>query len=659
MIKDVLAAKLYILSANRDGFLHNTFLNINQPQRDYKNYGLALKFTPNDRLKAIFTFDKYEDRSQGAAFLTNYNTSAGVLAPYRTPSDINAPGTALGGPTGAANGPEIDTFLPGLIPFLIPGATGLPNVPARTNLAIPSTITDNFPAPGDVQTWAYTLNMNYRVSPNVNLVSVTGYRKQRELASEDFDGSSTNFINISTEAHYHQFSQELRMEGNWDTGLGKVNLVLGGYYFNSYFTRKWITSGDFWTFVSDISGYDLRDNLWAPAFNPLATAAATGFADPISACLAPRTTAALKAIFGRVQCDPGGPQGGVAGAGGYGAGLVNKLYESQNTDSLAGFAHGDWEFYPKFTLTAGVRYTYEKKHFIGYQSYILPAARIPVDDFPSKADLSNSYSQVTPTAALSYQMTDDVLWYGSFSEGWHSGGFFGVNQNAADFLSNQYKPETTQSYELGMKGQFFNHRVQLNFAGFINEFHNKQESSIQFDKTTNTVVTVFTNVGGLEYKGVEGELQWVVTRQLSLAGSFGYLNARYTQLNIGYPGNQTGQVPIINATFLIPRGAPDLTFGGSATYTVPAGPGDLALSARVSWVDKEQGDLYNASQFIIPAHTDLSLAASYAYKNYKFTVFGRNLTNYRHEIPTFIAPLFASGTVGPGASWGAELEARF
>ncbi len=89
------------------------------------------------------------------------------------------------------------------------------------------------------------------------------------------------------------------------------------------------------------------------------------------------------------------------------------------------------------------------------------------------------------------------------------------------------------------------------------------------------------------------------------------------------------------------------------------GPGHLTLNSRIDWVDKEQGDFYNASQFIIPAHPDLALSASYAYKDYKFTVFGKNLTNWRHELPTFIAPLFGSGTIGPGASWGAELQASF
>ena len=74
VIKDILALKLYLFSANRDGYIHNTFLNINEPQRDYKNFGGSLKLTPNDKFKAVFTFDKYEDRSEAGTFLTNYNT---------------------------------------------------------------------------------------------------------------------------------------------------------------------------------------------------------------------------------------------------------------------------------------------------------------------------------------------------------------------------------------------------------------------------------------------------------------------------------------------------------------------------------------------------------------------------------------------------------
>ena len=371
LIAGKLSAKVFFFSANRDGYLHNTFLNINQPQKDYNNYGVVLKFTPNDGFKALLTVEKFDDKSQGGAFLGNYNVAPGVLAPATGPSDVNAPGSAIG-----PGGGLIDVFLPGVF--------GLTNVPARTNLTIPKTITDNWSSPGSVQTMAYTLNMSQKLTDKISLVSVTGYRKQHELASEDFDGSSADFITIATDAHYHQFSQELRLEGDWDGALGKVSFVAGGYYWKSGFSRNWVTSGEFFSFIHALGGYSLAGNVWLnPTF-----AAATGFANPVQACLAPRTTPALQAVFGRLRCDPG-----VTGA--YGKNPVAKLYETQDTESVAGFAHADWEFLPKLTLTVGLRYTWEKKDFVGYQAYSLPAARVDLFNFPDSVSLSNSWRQTS------------------------------------------------------------------------------------------------------------------------------------------------------------------------------------------------------------------------------------------------------------------------
>ena len=210
-----------------------------------------------------------------------------------------------------------------------------------------------------------------------------------------------------------------------------------------------------------------------------------------------------------------------------------------------------------------------------------------------------------------------------------------------------------------MKGQFFDNRVQFNVAGFINDFTNKQESAIDFDKTTNTVVSVFTNVGGLRYKGIEAELQWVVSRQFNVAASFGYITAKYTDLLIKFPGNKNTDQPTVNATFLYPRNVPKFTAGGAANYTMPIGPGDLTLGTKVTWVDSAFGDIYNTQTAFSRAHTDVSASASYTYDNYKVTVFGRNLTNWRREFPVIIAPLFGASTITPGASWGVELQAEF
>jgi iron complex outermembrane receptor protein len=634
IIKDVLAAKVYYIGEFRDGYLHNTFLNDTQPKKDYQNMGVELKFTPDDRLKALLTVEEYADRSEGGAYLGNYNFCPGVVpAPNAktNPNDVDASGGLLG------------EYLPGIL------GTGA-NVPCRSTTAIPNTISTSANDPGKVLTQAYTLNMTEKLTDNLKLVSITAYRHQHEETFFDFDGSSADFINIATDAHYHQFSQELRLEGNWDSPLGKVSFVTGGYYYDSYFNRNYTTSGDFWNFVGSLSGYDLDTDTWT---NP-ALAASTGYANPVAACLAPRTTAALKAEFGNVQCDP-------HTTGAYGSGVVQRLYETQGTDSVAFFAHGDWEFHPNFTLTAGVRYTYERKHFNGYQAYLAPNDRAGDFDFsPVTADLTNHWEHVTPTAALTYQVTPDVMVYGSFSEGWHSGGFFGVNQDIADFISNQYKPETSESYEIGSKGQYFDHRLQVNVDAFLTEFQNKQESAVALDPTTQTVVTLFTNVGGVRYIGAEAEVQWILTRELHLTGTFGYLDAKYTSLPIDYPNAVNNNVPMpTNATFLVPRDAPPFTAGAEATYTKGIGPGQAQFTARGDWVDKEYTTLYNESYDAIGPHFDISASASYAWKNYKITAFGRNLTNHVIETPIYIAPLFAASTISPGRSWGLELAAKF
>ena len=216
---------------------------------------------------------------------------------------------------------------------------------------------------------------------------------------------------------------------------------------------------------------------------------------------------------------------------------------------------------------------------------------------------------------------------------------------------------------MGLKSQWFDHRVQFNLTGFLNDFHNLQQSAVQTDPATNTVVTVFTNIGGIRYYGLEAELQWIVTPQFHLQASAGYLNAKYTSLDIVYPANVNGNLPDPNinpANVLTPDNSPRWTLGGDATYTIPVGPGDLQLQSKVTWVDSIFTTLYDEPYGYIPAHVDLAASVSYDYKNYRVTVFGRNITNWIHETPDLaVVPLFAASTISPGANWGLKLEAKF
>ena len=631
IVRDKLAAKAFFTIQKRDGWFKNTYLNTTQPQKDYKNYGLTLLATPNDWFEALATVERFEDRSQGGAYLTNWNYAAGVFPPPTDPREYDFSGGFL------------DCFLPGVF--------GLPNVPCRTQLDFPrKNIATDLPNPGRVMTNAYTLNMSARLSDELKLVSVTGLRRQREYRKYDFDGSTTDFITIERDNTFKQFSEELRLEGSWETSIGKITAVAGAYFYSSKFNQRWVTGGDFWEFVAALGGYSLASNSW---LNP-SLASFTGFATPAAACLAPRggPGTPLFTVFGQVRCDP------VWGDQAYGAKGPNKLFESQKTTSEAAFVNADWEFLPDWTVTAGVRWTQEKKHFIGAQAYITPLDRAYIDNFPEFADLKKSWTNVSPKFGLSWKATSDILLYASFAKGWHSGGFFGVNQNVSDFIRDQYDPETSRSIEVGVKAQFFDNRIQTNVALFRNNFKNKQESVVAFDGTTNTVVTVFSNVGSVVYQGVEAEVQAVVTEELRLFGTIGLLDAKYSEFMTDV-NPQDGCCTIVDATFLTPRNAPKLTAGLGGTYTVPIGPGDLEIGVKWSYISKVEGNLVNLEAGRVGSRQDLNASIGYSWNNVRVSVFGRNLTNDRFETPAIIQPLFASGTVGPGRSWGIEVTGEF
>ncbi len=618
IIEDKLAGKVFFSGIKNDGWMPNTTVERRVPKTDYENYGATFLLTPNDRFEALLTVEKFADDSELGAFLGNYNLAPGVAA---KPSD-----------------PRQQDLSEGFLSCTLFASGAFPqwnsDVPCRTSLDVPKVSTSDLPNPANTDVEAYTLNMSYDVSDNIRIASVTGYRDGVEDRIYDFDGTESNHITIERLNDYDQFSQELRVEASWSN----LSVVVGGYYWNSEFEQDWVTGGEFWKFVGTLgtSGYDLTNNTW---LNP-----ATTGPSPLELCWA--------LAFGNVRCDTG------ATLEGLGPAYTQRLLESQETESIAFFAQAEWEFVPNWILTAGLRWTEEKKDFMAGQAYLASMARQRVRNFPDYAILDNKWSEISPKLGLSHQLSDDILIYASYSEGFHSGGFFGVNQNVADFIRDQYDPEFANSWEGGIKSQLFNNRVQLNAAYFFNDFKDKQEQAVQFDPSTNTVATVFDNVATATYQGVEVELQWVASEYLNVFASFGWLDAEYDEFETDLNPNDDAAFGSVveDATHLTPRNAPEITYGVGAVFSMPAGPGTLEVYGKYDWVDEIETNLLNLDVGRVSSQENLNASISYLYGNMSLTLFGRNLTDEIYEVPAIIAPLFASSTIVPGTSWGVEFE---
>ncbi len=217
-------------------------------------------------------------------------------------------------------------------------------------------------------------------------------------------------------------------------------------------------------------------------------------------------------------------------------GLASGSYYAQpdrQVDAKAIFAQADWEFAPKWTGTAGLRYSRDsktdkdglnlggwwgQKEFYnggydpgtpGTPGYRLPqghdldygpggsAAAYKLYGKPSKNDHSESWSKLTWRLGLQTQINDNEMAYTSLSSGYKAGGFGdrtlrcggdvsgpGVRKcadgqpNTETFLP--YKPELVTNFEIGYKGKFLDKKLSVSGVAFAMNYKDQQLTNTYF-----------------------------------------------------------------------------------------------------------------------------------------------------------------------------------
>ena len=576
------AGKVFGTMIEDDGWLPNITLGKKVPEKDYMNYGLTLLFTPNDKFEATVTVETFDDQSDLAAFHYSYNFATGVDTAPTDPRQVN---TALATTSCAIYGA------------------------CRNSLAIPSYAENDTNNDAALETDAITINATYEINENSQLVYVGSTRDTSEYRIYDYDGSSAPFITIERWNDYEQTSHELRYERQTD----RSTLVAGYYFWNSEFTQDWVTGGEFW-----------RTLFGAVAQTPALWTACQG-------------TNGLDGAFAPIACDLG-IQGGIPASD-----IVTQiLYETQETESEAFFLNYEYDITDKLAVNAGIRWTEEWKAFVAGQSYLSNVERQRERNFPGYADLYKKWDEVSPRIGLTYRIDQDKMVYISYSEGFKSGGFFGVNQNIRDFERDQYDPEFASNIELGFKSTLMENRLRLNLTAFRNEFEDKQESFVALDPDTKTVQSVFNNAAEVLYEGFEVEALFAATRNLQLFLNYGSLDASYEEFFTDI--NQfDGLGEIEDASFLEPRNAPEYTLGVGFQYNAPIANGEMELYFKYSETGETQTSLLNLASGAFDGTEDVSANIGYYQDNWSVVIFGRNLTDDQYEVPTLLGGSFTTG----------------
>ena len=215
----------------------------------------------------------------------------------------------------------------------------------------------------------------------------------------------------------------------------------------------------------------------------------------------------------------------------------NTLDGDVENSSWAAFAQGTYSVTDRLDLTAGLRYTEEKKELVSRNRALnqitqqtvclLPPGNLPSDQ--CSAEFSDTFNDPSWLLSADYRVNDNMMVYGSVARGFRGGGQnLRGGTDAASFSS--FEPETATTYEVGFKGDLLNALLRLNAAAYFTDYEDIQRSIIVPGSGGN-VVTILTNAAEAEITGFEVEAWLYPTANLSFFSTVSYVDFEYKEFD--------------------------------------------------------------------------------------------------------------------------------
>lgn len=410
-----------------------------------------------------------------------------------------------------------------------------------------------YPALSTFETWGAALVANWDFD-NFSLKSITAYRDMEWVGSRDADSTPLTILHTTNDDTQDQFSQELQFSGL--AFEDSLVWLLGLYYFEEQ------ASDDYYVpvAVGIFNSGGLVENDSMAVFGQLTY----DFSDRLALTLGARWTEENKG-FKPLQFAES-----------------TYVFPIVASERVGGADDGDYQ-HP----FDGNVYTSVDTNSDGVNN----AAVVPMGTlFYPEEWLDESYSATNLMANLAYDLSDALMVYGSYSEGFKSGGFNARNVKPGAAIRT-FDPELATTYELGMKADLIDGSMRLNGAIFQTDY-----DDLQFVIREDFAPIVF-NAGGSQIRGVELEWTWLPTSSLEILGGLGYLDAKYKDLS---PELQASGV---STSKKMPH-VPDLSANLGVSYTVNLESGGM-LTPRIDWSyrDKVYYDALNQEDIAQEAYS--------------------------------------------------------
>lgn len=377
-----------------------------------------------------------------------------------------------------------------------------------------------------------------------------------------------------------------------------------------------------------------------------------------------------------------------------------------NSTAFAFYGQTSFDLTDKLTMTAGLRYSNDKKTGSEEQRVIFDQLNYSIDPqvlaallggflppttFPFglySVDVTGgilsdtheaSWDAITGVIAAEYRPNDDDLWYLSASRGFKSGGFRlgGISDDPATPGVDEAEvgDETLLAFEVGYKGTF-NDVFQLNAAAFFYDYDGLQ-AEVNVRRNGINLIELF-NAERSEVYGLELEGIWQAGPNTQFNASYSYNHSTYkdfcgdraTTNPDGSSGCLVDPLAAAGDTNLVdPSGntlnkAPKHKFAVIGNHSIPFDAGSLSLTATYAYVSGQQYSVFNYDETRVDGYSRFDARVSWYDDDNSFQIHAylRNAFNTAAATSSTIsgAPYFqVNRSFNAPRTFGIELQTNF
>lgn len=252
---------------------------------------------------------------------------------------------------------------------------------------------------------------------------------------------------------------------------------------------------------------------------------------------------------------------------------------------------------------------------------------------------TSTYHKITPYAGLTYDLTDDLTAYASYTE-------IFLPQSQRDYAYKLLAPQEGKSYEAGLKAAFYDNRLNISGAYFQSKMDHVALQSGKYVASDAPVVeglitagsNYYTSSNGIKTQGFEIELGGEVLPNLNVQAGYSHASSKKSGQRVNT------QLPVDQ-------------FKLSSTYQFSGMLDKFTVGSSIRWQSKFYSVGINDLQsklYTQKAYTVLDLMAKYQMTpDLSFTLNVGNLTNTKYRLN------YWANTYGDPTSYTGSLTYKF